>query len=38
MIFDCCNDIIANGLLNVVEIDYMAYKKLLSKKKAIKSS
>ena len=32
MIFDCCNDIITDGLLKVFEIDSMAYKKLLSKK------
>ena len=33
MIFDWCNKIATDGLLNVFEFDSMAYKKLLSNKK-----
>ena len=32
MIFDWCNKIATDGLLNVFEFDSMAYKKFLSKK------
>ena len=31
MIFDWCNKITTDGLLNVFEFDSMAYKKVLSK-------
>ena len=35
MIFDSCNKIASDSLLNVFEFDSMAYKKILSKKKVI---
>ena len=38
MIFDWCNKIATDGLLNVFEFDSMAYKKLFLKKKVIKPS
>ena len=34
MIFDLCNKISTDCLLNVVEFDSMAYKKLVSNKKS----
>ena len=37
MIFDRCKEIATDGLLNVLEFDFMAYKKLLSKKKSHKT-
>ena len=37
MIFDWCNKTATDGLLNVFEFDFMAYKKLLSSKKSHKT-
>ena len=38
MIFDWCNKIATDGLLNVFEFDSMVHNKHLSKKKVIKPS
>ena len=38
MMFEYCNNITTDGLLNVFEFESMAYKKLMSKKKVLKPS